>query len=92
MTVFAFYTDELVISGGPESFHGLPGMILGIGIPRLHTTWFATRVEENAIAIENIIPAIKGKKVDRKAMYLKLQEVMKDWDTFGRKMLLAILI
>ena len=43
VTVFAFYTDEIMISGGPEGINGLPGMILGIGIPRLHTTWFATK-------------------------------------------------
>src|SRR5579875_196748 len=45
VAVFAFYTDEIMISGGPEGIHGLPGMILGVGIPRIHTTWFATKVE-----------------------------------------------
>ncbi len=49
ITLFTFYTDELMITGGPEGIHGLPGMILGIGIPRLHTTWFATKVEINNI-------------------------------------------
>ena len=33
--VVAFYTDEITVSGGPESFYGLPGMILGLAIPRL---------------------------------------------------------
>lgn len=42
--VVAFYTDELMISGGPESINGLPGMILGLVINRLHTTWYATKV------------------------------------------------
>src|ERR1700733_3380632 len=32
--VFAFYTDEITVSGGPMSLHGLPGMILAITIPR----------------------------------------------------------
>src|SRR5215204_2339036 len=36
--VFAFYTDEIMITGGPEGIHGLPGLILGVGLPRLHTT------------------------------------------------------
>ncbi|HMG68917.1 MAG TPA: GLPGLI family protein, partial [Chitinophagaceae bacterium] len=45
VAVFAFYTDELMVSGGPEGAHGLPGMILGMGIPRLHATWFATKVQ-----------------------------------------------
>src|SRR5690349_21084875 len=40
LAIFAFYTDELLVQGGPESVHGLPGMILGMGVPRLHATWF----------------------------------------------------
>ena len=29
--VVAFYTDQIVTNGGPESFNELPGMILGLG-------------------------------------------------------------
>ena len=36
--VFAFYTDEITISGGPMGIHGLPGMILGLTIPRMYTS------------------------------------------------------
>lgn len=43
--VVAFYTDKILLKGGPEGFNGLPGMILGMAIPRLQTTWFATKVE-----------------------------------------------
>lgn len=42
--VVAFYTDEILTQGGPESFNGLPGMILGIAIPHQHITIFATRI------------------------------------------------
>ena len=42
--VVAFYTDEILTKGGPESFNGLPGMILGIAIPHQHITIFATKV------------------------------------------------
>ena len=66
VAVFAFYTDELMISGGPEGVHGLPGMILGMGIPRLHATWFATKVQVVNIPLADIQPAMKGKKTDRK--------------------------
>jgi GLPGLI family protein len=45
VVVIAFYTDEILPSAGPESFGGLPGMILGLAIPRLHTTWYATKLE-----------------------------------------------
>ena len=34
IAVFAFYTDEILINGGPESINGLPVMILGLGMPR----------------------------------------------------------
>ena len=44
IVVIAFYTDEILTSGGPESFNGLPGMIMGLAIPRLHTTWYATKL------------------------------------------------
>ena len=43
--VFAFYTEELLITGGPCTVNGLPGMILGMTIPRLYTSWMATKVD-----------------------------------------------
>jgi GLPGLI family protein len=42
--VVGFYSEEIVTPGGPESFSGLPGMILGLAIPSLHVTWFATKI------------------------------------------------
>lgn len=42
--VIAYYSDQIPVSAGPESLCGLPGMILGLAIPRLHTTWFATKI------------------------------------------------
>lgn len=42
--VVAFYTTQIQPAMGPESFHGLPGMILGLSLPYLHSTWFATQV------------------------------------------------
>jgi len=43
--VIAFYTDDILCSSGPESFGGLPGMILGVVMTRLYTSWFATSVD-----------------------------------------------
>lgn len=76
IAIFAFYCDELLISGGPESIRGLPGMILGMGIPRLHTTWFATKVEMGG-NVSSVKPATKGKKVTYKTMVDKIHEVLK---------------
>lgn len=92
IAVFAFYSDQIMIPGGPEGIQGLPGMILGMGIPRLHTTWFATRVEVNDVPVSQIIPAKKGKKTNRTDMLNTVQKAMKDWSSYGQKMLLAFMI
>ena len=81
-----------MVQGGPEGIHGLPGMILGVGIPRLHTTWFATRVEVNGVNLALISPAKKGKKVNRAAMIQSLERVLKQWGTYGSKMIVTFAI
>lgn len=87
IAVFAFYTDEILITGGPESANGLPGMILGLGMPRIHTTWFATKVELNGIDAGKIKPESKGKKVTRQTMLQSLDKVSKNWGDYGKNML-----
>ena len=92
VAVFAFYSDELLIPGGPESIHGLPGMILGMGIPRLHTTWFATRVEINGIDMSKVKPESKGKKTTRKAMIQSLDKVLKNFGSVSKGMVWQYII
>jgi len=92
ITVFAFYTDEILVNGGPEGVHGLPGMILGMGIPRLHVTWFATKVEILDPGKLNIAPATRGKKVTRASMSGQLEKVLKDWGKYGGKLIINFLI
>jgi GLPGLI family protein len=77
--VFAFYTDQILTHGGPESFQGLPGMILGIAIPRMHTTWFATKLELTDIKENIFIAPKKGKKTTISDLHQTLQGVMKNW-------------
>ena len=86
IAVFAFYTDEILINGGPESANGLPGMILGLGMPRIHTTWFATKVETNGLNMNAVVPATKGKKVNRKTMIQSIDKVLKNWGNYGKNM------
>ena len=52
--VFAFYTDEITISGGPCSISGLPGMILGVTIPRMYVSFIATKVQVNNVPVAEI--------------------------------------
>lgn len=89
IAVFAFYTDEIKVSGGPEGIAGLPGMILGVGVPRLHTTWFATKVNIATDAeLRSIAPATKGNKTDRDKMQKTLDNLTKR-SVYGRKLFLA---
>ena len=80
VVVVAFYTEEIVPAGGPESFSGLPGMILGLAVPRLYSTWFATKVELLPAGEESkIVAPTKGKKVTEKEVIAKVEEGFKDW-------------
>lgn len=92
ITVFAFYSDELLINGGPEGLHGLPGMILGVGIPRLHCTWFATKVEVNGVNMKPVTAPTKGKKVSRTEMMTRLGKLAEEWGTYGSKLLVNFVI
>ncbi|HEX2607194.1 MAG TPA: GLPGLI family protein [Flavisolibacter sp.] len=92
IAVFAFYTDEILVNGGPEGAHGLPGMILGLGMPRIHTTWFATKVEVNGVNLSTVVPATKGKKVNRQTMIQSLDKVLKNWGNYGKNMVLNFII
>lgn len=62
MYVVAFYTDDILTPGGPESFHGLPGMILGIALPHLHITIFAKSVKPADSTPEKLKMPKPGKK------------------------------
>jgi len=92
IAVFAFYTDEILVNGGPESVNGLPGMILGMGVPRIHTTWFATKVEMSGVDMKKVIPATKGKKVDRKTMIGSLDKVLREWGDYGKNLVFNYVI
>lgn len=62
IVVIAFFTVEILTTGGPESFSGLPGMILGVAIPRMHTTWYATKLELSKVGMDELARPEKGKE------------------------------
>jgi len=90
--VVAFYTDEILTSGGPESFTGLPGMILGVSLPHQHITWFASKVEAIPVTQGEIEPPAKGKKVDNAGLKQTVGPRMKDWGKQGREYMQDILL
>ena len=83
--VFAFYTDEITVSGGPLGIHGLPGMILGITIPRMFTSWIATKLQVNGVKTSIVTPPTKGKKRPAEELKTNIEKVSKDWGTWGQQ-------
>lgn len=90
--IVAFYTDAIITPGGPESFMGLPGMILGLAIPHEHITWFATKVYAETIKDTDLIPPAKGKKITSASLLATLQDRMKDWGNWGKRYIKQIMI
>jgi len=79
VVVVAFYTDQIPVQAGPENFNGLPGMILGIAVPRLGTTIFATSISLQA-APNYVLPTLsKPKKSTIKQLDADLLKTTKDW-------------
>lgn len=83
--VFAFYTDEITISGGPMGLHGLPGMILGITIPRMYTSWIATKLQIDNVKLNTIVAPTKGKKKKATELQQSVLEATKDWGQWGQQ-------
>jgi GLPGLI family protein len=83
--VIAFYTDEIITPGGPESFSGLPGMILGLAIPRLHTTWYATKLQLAEVTDKELAAPRKGKKMTGNDYRKQVTDIIKQWGEYGKK-------
>jgi len=61
--VVAFYTDQKPVSDGPESFTGLPGMILGLALPNENVTYFATKIEDRPVSDKELEIPQKGSRL-----------------------------
>jgi GLPGLI family protein len=90
--VVAFYTDQILTTGGPESFTGLPGMILGLGLPRLNTTWFATKLEVIEVKETDLAAPKKGKKTNMADLDKQFKAAMKDWGKDAERFIWRIFI
>lgn len=77
--VFAFYTEEILVPGGPCSINGLPGMILGVTIPRMYTSWIATKIMVNNVPVNTIKPISTKKSFNLTSMKGTIKERTKDW-------------
>ncbi len=77
--VFAFYCDEIVTPAGPSSLSGLPGTILGLTIPRLYTSWIATKVTPGLADVSVLKPATSKKPYSRIELLTALKSRTSDW-------------
>lgn len=81
--IFAFYTDDITISGGPCSINGLPGMILGLTIPRLYTSYIATKVNLTVTNLTEIKPITAKKMFSNLEFRTLIEDKTKDWWSYG---------
>lgn len=77
--VFVFYTEEITAPAGPASFNGLPGTILGVTVPRLATSWIATKVEVNDVDVKSIKPIQAKKEISKSELKNVITDYTKDW-------------
>jgi GLPGLI family protein len=70
--VVAFYTDDIHVSGGPELFSGLPGMILELALPHDNVIWKASKITFAAPETPVASPK-KGRAVN----YKQLEDIFK---------------
>lgn len=84
--VVAFYSDAIPVSSGPETFAGLPGMILGLALPHENVTWFATSVIDKPLAKPLVAP-LKGKATDNKGIRTTLESSLKQYGDYLKQVL-----
>ncbi|RZL14224.1 MAG: GLPGLI family protein [Pedobacter sp.] len=90
--VVAFYTDKIPVSGGPESFNGLPGMILGVALPHENITWFAKTVTDKSIPVTELKVPAKGKPMDYKTLKTTINSALKDWGDYAQAAIKAFML
>lgn len=61
--IYAWYAEELVANVGPETFNGLPGVILGLAIEDGGVVYFAKEVKKVEVDIDKMKPKPKKKDI-----------------------------
>lgn len=90
--VVAFFTTQLQAPIGPERVGGLPGTILGMVIPAIHTTWLAKSYQNlDSKPIENLSPPKKGKPIDELGLMKVLKDAFDDYNQLNLIIIRALL-
>lgn len=82
--VVAFFTDQIPVSSGPENFHGLPGMILGVSVPDLNYTIYATEIKIEPAQIKTEMGNRRSSKSTRKKLLDDLERIVKSYNPSQR--------
>jgi hypothetical protein len=53
-------------------------MILGLAIPRMHTTWYATKLESSNLPTKKLTPPNSGKKFNSAGFKLQMTDIIKE--------------
>ncbi len=61
--IYAWYCDEIMVSSGPESFNGLPGLILGLATEDGGVIYFAKQIELTRQDVQQLAPAKTKNKI-----------------------------
>ncbi len=65
--IYAWYADEIMTASGPESYCGLPGMILGLATADGGVVYFAKKIDYTQPEPKNLDPKIIRGKIKSKS-------------------------
>ncbi len=84
--VAAWFTPDIPVSAGPDSFGALPGMILKVDINEGEIVYMATKVSNKKPSKGDIKAPSAGKKITDEEFRAMVQEQMKQMGGQGRMM------
>lgn len=83
--IYAWFAEQLIPSAGPETFNGLPGVMLGLAIEDGGVVYFAQEVRPLNTDIEKEVPRVKKKEYfTEEELRAKVEERFKDWGMADR--------
>jgi GLPGLI family protein len=90
--IVAFFAPELQAPIGPESITGLPGTVLGLVVPDLHTTWLAKDFKNLELKPKTeYIRKYKGKNTTKEELEKEVEKNMKYYSNPKSLIIRAIL-
>lgn len=87
-TVVAWFTPDIPVSAGPESFGSLPGMILKVDINDGEVVYTAAKIEAKKLKENEIQAPDKGKKITEEDFRKMMEEEMKKMGGQGGRMMI----